>query len=245
MKKIDYARSSLRKSLDLANAVDDLGGSCNSSTCAEKMGKKKGGSFSSIISSAVKYGFIIHKKENLNVTQRYKNIKHAYDDEEKNSHLKKAFLNIPLFNNIYEKYKGIKLPIEILDKILIKEFEVEEKIAKRVGGYFIYGAKMVGLLNQDNTFNQEKDHQENKKTEEIKTEKETLTLGKNYAKLFFMTRDSLNLELPLNSLEDWEDARDLIEKKMNRKFNTQGLHAPTGAPEEKEGTSLYDEADNS
>jgi hypothetical protein len=151
-KVVEYPKASLKNSLELAKVVDELGGSCNKNTCADKMNKKMSGAFVDRIAAASKFGLINIKKGNLTTTQLYKNYKLSYTDDEKKEHLRKAFLNVLLFQKILSKYKKGKLPIDILNKALTRELDVPERDASRVAGYFIDGSKMVGLLKQDNTF---------------------------------------------------------------------------------------------
>jgi len=152
-KIIEYPRASFKNSLQLAKAVDDLGGSCDIKTAAEKMGKKLSGGFTALTSAASKFGFIKMTKGTLSLEQTYKNYKLAYDEEEKTKVLRKSFLSVPLFKRIYDKYQDVKLPLDLLDKVLIREFGVEEKMASRAAGYFVDAAKQVKLLNPDNSFN--------------------------------------------------------------------------------------------
>jgi len=149
-KVIDYPTASFRKSLELAGAVSELGGSSSIEMCAEKLNKKVSGGFHEVIHSAVKYGFLTHKKGEVSVTPFYKDIKLAYSPEDETKLLQKAFLSIPLFQKVYDRFKGQKLPVSIFEKLLIKEFNVNERIASRVMAYFLDGAKKVSLLTADN-----------------------------------------------------------------------------------------------
>ena len=152
-KIIEYTRASFKKSIELAKTVDELGGSCDKKTAAEKMGKTVSGGFTALIGAASKFELIKMNRGVLSLEQTYKDYKLAYNDEEKTKILQKSFFSVPLFKKVYDKYKDVKLPIDLLDKVLIREFGVEEKMASRVAGYFIDGAKMVKLLNPDNSFN--------------------------------------------------------------------------------------------
>jgi hypothetical protein len=147
---VSYPRSSLKKSLDLAKAVDDLGGSCNLGTCADKMGMKVSGGFTSIIGGAVKFGLITYKRDTLATTELYKSIKHSYDENEKMKYLREALFKPPLFNELYDRFKNRELPTNMLDKVLIREFKVDERAASRVAKYFIDGVKYISLLDNNN-----------------------------------------------------------------------------------------------
>ncbi len=149
-KRTDYPFASIKKSLKLAQAVDELGGSSTIEVCAEKLGKKVSGGFNQIIQSAVKYGFIVRKRGMLSILPGYKDIKLAYNEDERISLLKKAFLNVPLFQQVCNRFANQKLPVDILSKLLIKEFGVPDRMASRVKAHFISGAKEVELITPDN-----------------------------------------------------------------------------------------------
>jgi hypothetical protein len=153
-KNIDYPRASFKNSLEIAKATYELG-DCKIETCAAKLGKKSSGAFNDLVNGAVKYGLVKRKKGTLSTTDLYNSIKTSYNDEEKNDYLIKAFLSPVLFKSIYEKYKDTELPIDMLDSVILREFEefkVDKKIVSQISGYFKAGAKFTELLNEDNTF---------------------------------------------------------------------------------------------
>lgn len=118
---------------------------------AEKLGKKVGGAFRHLISAANKYGLLENKRGQLTTTPLYREYKLAYSDEERLATLRKAFLSVPVFGQLFDRFRGGKVPIEILDKLLIKEFEVDERLASRVAGYFVDAARTTELLDASNT----------------------------------------------------------------------------------------------
>lgn len=148
---VDYPGASLKKSLELAQAVDALGGNSSIDMCAHKLEKKVSGGFREILRSAVKFGFIISKNGNLTTTPFFKDIGLAYNQTQKKCLMQQAFLNVPLFRRVCERFNGQKLPVEFFDKLLIKEFAVGVKQARRVKSFFINGAKDVELMTPDAT----------------------------------------------------------------------------------------------
>src|SRR5579872_1704446 len=149
-KVIDYPKASFKAAQEMASAIDALGGSCSAEMCAEKMGNKLSGAFSNIISSAQKFRLVNHKAGQLSLSQLYRDIKLSYTDEEKNRLLISAFLSPPVFLRLYERFKGKELPVQMLDKMLIKEYQVDDNVASRIKRYFIDGSKITGLLNAQN-----------------------------------------------------------------------------------------------
>lgn len=145
-KLIDYPRKSFKQSLDVAEAVDHLGGTCTAPSCADKMGMQPSGHFYAIVGSAVKHNLIEAQKGNLTTTDVYKTMKHAYGENEKHKLKVSAFLSPALYLKVYERFKGKLLPIDMLGKMFIREFGVEESIAPKIAGYFIEGADACGIL---------------------------------------------------------------------------------------------------
>ncbi|RYX86340.1 hypothetical protein EON73_02605 [bacterium] len=146
-KNLNYPLASFQKAFALADAVNALGGNCNVEDSAAKMQRKISGGFMVIISSAQKFELITFDKGIITISENYKLIKHSYTNTERINFLRKAFLAPQVFFILFERFKGKDLPIEMLDKILIREFGVEEVTAGRVAGYFIDGLKTCGLLN--------------------------------------------------------------------------------------------------
>ncbi len=146
-KNLNYPLASFQKAFALADAVDALGGSCSIEIGAAKMQRKVSGGFMVIVSSAQKFNLINSEKGFITITEEYKLIKHSYTNSERIAFLKKAFLAPQVFSILFERFKGQELPVEMLDKILIREFGVEENTAGRVAGYFTDGLKSYGLLN--------------------------------------------------------------------------------------------------
>lgn len=149
-KQIDYPRAALKNSLELAQAVDDLGGKCSTEMAADKLNKKVSGAFQALTGSAARYGLITSKKGQLEVTGLFRDHKLAYSKEEADVALTLAFLTPVLFRGIFDRFEGRELPISHLDKLLMREFSVPDQISSRVSKYFLEGAKQCGLLSADN-----------------------------------------------------------------------------------------------
>ena len=149
-KLIDYPRTSYTGAWELAEVTDDTGGKCSIETAAKKLDRKVSGSFKAIIGSAVKFGLLTSKRELLSTTTLFKRIKHAYDKQEELLFHREAFLSPPLFTQICRKFRSRELPVQMLDIMLIREFNVEEINAQGVAKAFVEGCKMVGLLDENN-----------------------------------------------------------------------------------------------
>ena len=149
-KLIDYPRTTYATAWELSEVVDDTGGKCAIDTAARKLNRKVSGSFKAIIGSAVKFGLLTSKRELLSTTTLFRRIKHAYDKQEELLFHREAFLNPPLFTQLCRKFRSRELPVQMLDVMLIREFDVEEINAQAVAKVFTDGARMVGLLDEQN-----------------------------------------------------------------------------------------------
>lgn len=175
MKVASFPLYTFDKANELSKTVSDLGGSCTQAICAAKMKKKVSGAFRDLVSAAVKFGLITNKNGNLALTEAYKAVKLAYSPEEETEQLRKLFLNPPLYLEIYNKYKDVSLPIDILEKALVKEFGVPEQHASRISNHFIKDARKIGLLGENNVFIEKTAQTE---TPKEKTPKEEETFNK-------------------------------------------------------------------
>ena len=149
-KLIDYPRTSYTGAWEVAEVVDDTGGKCALETCARKLNRKVSGSFKAIVGSGVKFGLLTSKREMLTTTTLFRRIKHAYDKQEELLFHREAFLTPPLFTQLCRKFRSRELPAAMLDVLLIREFGVEEINAQGVAKAFIDGARMVGILDENN-----------------------------------------------------------------------------------------------
>ena len=149
-KTIEYPRASLSNAVEVASAVYDLGGKSSIHTCADQMNKSVSGAFKALVSAADKFELINNQRGELTCTELFNQYKHAYSEEEGKSLLQTAFLSSGVFANLYERFRGRVVPTDILDRMLVREFDVPPQIASRISGYFIKGAREVGLLDADN-----------------------------------------------------------------------------------------------
>lgn len=149
-KLIDYPRTSYTGAWEVAEVVDDTGGKCALETCARKLNRKVSGSFKAIVGSGVKFGLLTSKREILTTTTLFRRIKHAYDKQEELVFHRESFLTPPLFTQLCRKFRSRELPVAMLDVLLIREFGVEEINAQSVAKAFVDGARMVGVLDENN-----------------------------------------------------------------------------------------------
>ncbi len=235
-KVIEYPSSSFAKALELANAVDYLGGNCSVQSCADKLNKKISGGFGMLISSAIKHSLITRKRDELFTTQLYKDIKLAYHNEEKTQNLRQAFLAPLLYKRIYERFKGKELPVQMLDKLLVREFAVETDLGSRISGYFIDGVKFLNLLDgnklvdidiEKETANSENGDLENKENEvEISlsnnvTNPSIENVTHNTAYVIHIKGPGMDSKITINEEDDFL-ILEAMTRKIKKKLNEMG-----------------------
>lgn len=208
-KIIEYPKGNFKSSLELAEAVSSLGGSCDRESCAHKMGLKMSGAFSTKIGTTVKFELITNEKGKLQITELYKLIKNAYNDDERKKFETDSFLKPGVFNKLYERFKGSELPISMLSKLLIREYDVEEKQAASVARYFIDGMKYLGLLDENNFLSSKSVGESNEGYAEFEEEEESAVLTKSNYKNDY-SKDKPTAQIL--HIENRNDASNLVER---------------------------------
>ncbi|MFI5160710.1 MAG: hypothetical protein ACHQHN_05500 [Sphingobacteriales bacterium] len=232
-KVVEYPSASFKAAQELANSADSLGGSSSSELCAEKMGNKLGGGFTNIISSAQKFKLINYKSGQITTSSLFRDIKLSYTEEEKMRLLITSFLSPPVFFRLYERFKGKELPISMLEKMLIKEYAVDDNAASRIKKYFIDGAKSVGLLDsQNHLIAIETDKKENSSVVEIEeieiipesnnsineTSSNVISLSDLDEFVFHITGPGINSRIAIREEEDFIILEAMI-RKIKKRFD--------------------------
>lgn len=235
-KVIEYPSSSFAKALELANAVDYLGGNCTVQSCADKLNKKVSGGFGMLISSAIKHSLITRKREEMFTTKLFKDIKLAYNDGEKTQNLRQSFLSPVLYKRIYERFKGKDLPVQMLDKLLVREFAVEADLGSRISGYFIDGVKFLNLLDgnklvdidiEKEPANSEKSEPENKESEVENSSSSNVTnssvenVSHNTAYVIHIKGPGMDSKITINEEDDFL-ILEAMTRKIKKKLNEMG-----------------------
>lgn len=153
-RKIEYPRASLSRTLELASAVEALGGRSSLDMAAQKVKMKLGGAFYSLVAAGTKYGLLASEGKGANqrrlvTTSLYRQYRLAYNDNERTEVLQSAALAPPVFNELYTRFIGVQIPHEYLDKLLVREYGVTETEASRVGSYLIEALQAAGLMDDD------------------------------------------------------------------------------------------------
>ena len=108
-----------------------------------------GGAFKGKVSSLLKYNLIDSKDNEISLTNLAINILNSYDAEEEKKFLFKSFINISLFDQLIDRFKDSGINLDILDKILIREYEIDNKNAKKVSKCIIKSLEFLEILDKE------------------------------------------------------------------------------------------------
>lgn len=179
-KKLSYPVDgmSLIQARELISNLHELGGKATIGLFAEKIEmSERSGTFRAKLSSLSKYNLIEYGEIDIELTGLGIQILNAYTAEEEKLFLFKSLISIPIFAEIIDRFYHTKLDFEILDRILIREYGVNNKHVQTLKKSFIKSSKFIDLLNDDGIFN--KDFQANKEDiaikEDLKTKKSEKT----------------------------------------------------------------------
>jgi hypothetical protein len=145
-----YAYFDLNDSLEVARAVHDRGGgSCARDLVAVALGYSttKSGAFVSRIYAAKAFGLITIAGDSIATTERAISILHPVMESDEIVGRRDAFLAVPLFQKVYEKYKGGPLPQESGLKNLLKtEYGIVEDRIKPALRVMLASAEQAGFF---------------------------------------------------------------------------------------------------
>lgn len=151
---------SLIQAKELISNLHELGGKATIGLFAEKIEmSERSGPFRSKLSSLSKYNLVKYGESDIELTGLAIQILNAYSGEEEKLFLFKSLISIPIFAEIVDRFFHTKLDFEILDRILIREYGVNNRHVQTLKKTFIESSKFIDLLNDDGIFN--KDFQAN------------------------------------------------------------------------------------
>jgi hypothetical protein len=152
----DFAYISFEKAYKLVEPLTKKGGSATIQEFYELIKRKKTGWLGLEIKSARVWGLISEK--GMSLTEKFNRISSSKDPNEKIMIKKETFLNIPLFNKIFDKYSKTGLPNKLeLSNFLELEYNisphyspsVSKTIIDFIHNYFRdYGKKYLSHQNE-------------------------------------------------------------------------------------------------
>jgi len=140
----------LKDSIDVAKAVHDRGGGqCARDLVAAALGYSttKSGAFLSRLSAAKQFGLIRINGDVVSTTEASVAILHPVMDSEEVSARRDAFLSVPLFQKVYERFKGGSLPQEAgLMNLFKSEFKISDERLKPAVRVMLASAEQAGFF---------------------------------------------------------------------------------------------------
>jgi hypothetical protein len=145
-----YPWFDLNDSIEVAKAAHDKGGgTCGRDLIAValKYGTSKSGGFLARIYAAKQFGLIDLNRDVVSVTDRATRILHPVMPEDAHTAMVEAFLAIPLFQKIFEKFKGGPLPPEVgLQNLLKTEYKIVADRVKPALRVLLDSAEQAGFF---------------------------------------------------------------------------------------------------
>lgn len=145
-----YPYFDLDDSVIVAKAVHERGGgTCSRDLVAAALGYSttKSGAFLSRIYAAKQFGLIDIEGDILGVTDRATNILHPVMESDAVVAKRDAFLAVPLFQKVYEKFKGATLPHELgLQNLLKTEYKIVPDRIKPAMRVMLNSAEQAGFF---------------------------------------------------------------------------------------------------
>jgi hypothetical protein len=140
----------LDDSIAVARVIHERGGgNCGRDLAAAALGygTTKSGTFMSRIYAAKQFGLIRIEGEMLFITDRATNILHPVMETDGQAARRDAFLDVALFQKVYEKFKGQALPPEIgLQNLLKTEYKIVEDRIKPALRVLMDSADQAGFF---------------------------------------------------------------------------------------------------
>jgi hypothetical protein len=133
-RRADHPRASLAQALELASAVDALGGECTLDSAAARLDARPGGAFGARVSTAVKFGWIAVRRGRLRLTPAYRDLVRA-DDAARRTLLRQALGRVPLYRRLFDRFAGRELPRDGLAALLVRDYAVPAATAARAAGW--------------------------------------------------------------------------------------------------------------
>lgn len=153
--KLDYPTDGLDiiSGIDLIEKLNNLGGKASLEVFAENIGMSRGsGPFRGKISSLSKYHLVKYDNSAIELADLAIKILNAYSEQEKKLFLLESLLSVPIFYKLTSRYYKDKISISLLDKVLIREYNIPKRHSLSLKKIFLIAGKNIGVINEDGTF---------------------------------------------------------------------------------------------
>lgn len=143
---VDFPYEPLDRALELTKHLyDEHGGNCSVDELAESLGTTpKSGSFRQRLTAAKKFGLIERKPQVASISEWGRN---ALNPPTRDKALEEAFLNVPLYRQIYNSFRSDPLPATSgLDNRMC-DLGVSPKSVDKIRRVFLKSATTAGFFN--------------------------------------------------------------------------------------------------
>lgn len=142
----------LTEAKELIKKLNNLGGKSKIGIFAESIHMTEtSGPFRSKLSTLAKYKLIEYGSGEVELTKLGTDLINPYDEEEEKELLLQAIKSIELFENIFQRFSGLKLDMNLFEKILIREYDVDKKHVLGLKKIFLDFTETYGLLHENGT----------------------------------------------------------------------------------------------
>jgi len=206
-KEYDYAYLPFNSALDVALAiVDKLGGKVKNFKTLEEATGVRGGGLRGRVFNAKKYGLIEGRGE-MRPTELSMRIIKPKNEEEGYLAMRESILNIPLFKELYQRYKAnIPENEEFFKNALEREYSIPTNISSRVLNAIKKNFELLKSLNLP-TEGELILEKVSKVAEEFETPKKTLKKSGNFLVITFGEHVH---EIPIKTPTDWKIAKSIL-----------------------------------
>ena len=147
--QIEFPYTDIGQASELVHALYHKGGgSAEREQLAAWMNQSaSGGTFRSRVSAAAMFGFIRGQRGNIDITELGREV---VDDASRPAALVEAFLRVPLFHALFDKFNGYPLPPPDALESQMVQLGVPEKQKERARQTFYGSARVAGFLDPTN-----------------------------------------------------------------------------------------------
>ncbi len=180
--------------------------------------------------AALKFLGILDENNKVNI-EKYNAF--SYSGEKRKEELSKIIKEA--YKELFETIPDLEMAnFDIIKNFFISEYEYSGILAEASAKAFVFFCKEADIsLPLEITNISEVKQRKRKKGENIKKPSQLRKKGEenklessDYDKIIFLTKESIKTEFPITCQEDWEDVKILLERKIERIFDNQGLHVP-------------------
>ncbi len=155
-KKKSYPTDGLNveNAIKIAETLNELGGKASKGLFANAIGmSENSGPFRVKLSSMKKYCLLLKKDDLISLTKLGVDLMNSYKEEDTKFLQFEVFTKIELFKTVIDRLSESTLNLDLLDKMFVKDYGVNQKTAPKIKKSFIDSCSYLNILNDDMTLN--------------------------------------------------------------------------------------------